>query len=356
MEIHQVIVTAAPGDAITNAALEIRSLLRRVGPSEIFARNRDVSLVDDVCSLQQYDDSVRRSRDNVLIFHASIGEPLVLSFLLERPERVVLVYHNITPAEYFEPYDPVFARLLADGRDELTMLRDRALVALADSEYNARELEMLGYRDVRVSPLIIDVGALHGVEPAALPRDLAERDGPLILFVGQLHPHKRPDLLVEAFHVLATYLLPGARLALVGPSRLGRYKHAIERLVAELNLTGAHILGPIPTEELVALYRAADMFVTMSEHEGFCVPLVEAMAFDTPAIGRARAAIPDTLGDAGLVLPPTDDPCLAAEAMRAVYEDADLARGIVERGRTRLASFEPDTARARFVDHLTSVL
>jgi glycosyltransferase involved in cell wall biosynthesis len=357
MEIHQVVVSASPGDAVTNAALEIRSLLRRIGPSEIFARYLDPSLAGEVLPLTDY--AARSPAGSaVLVYHASIGEPAVLSFLQERPERLVVLYHNITPPEYFAPHDPDFARLLAAGRVELLALRDRAELALGVSPYNARELEAMGFPRVGVSPLVVDLDPLLSVEPDAfLAADLAERaDGPLVLFVGQLLPHKRPDLLLQAYYVLVSYLMPEAYLMVVGPARLEPYRQALQRLVRQLNLDRAHIPGQVTTAELAALYRGATLFVTLSEHEGVCVPLLEAMAFDVPVMARAYAAIPETLDGAGLLLPPEDDPLLLAEAMARLLEDGHLRAQLVSAGGRRLADFDPEAARATFLEHLAGVL
>lgn len=359
MEIHQVLVSASPGDAITNAAFEIRSLLRRIGSSEIYARYFDPTLATEVHPLERYAQRATSRPDvDIICFHASIGEPDVLSFLLERPERLVLLYHNISPADVFRDYDPAFAGLLDAGRRELSDLVERTHVALADSTYNAEELDRLGYRDVRVSPLIVDLSRLQSVvpHPATVNHLQTEVEGPVALFVGQLLPHKRPDLLIEAFHVLVTYLVPDAHLLLVGAGRLPGYRRALDAFVHELNLPNAWITGPVTDAELAAFYRRADVFVTASEHEGFCVPLVEAMAFDVPVVARSHAAIPETMGDAGVALPPDDDPVLLAEALAAVVTDGSLAGHLRARGRARVEEFSPEHSRASFLAHLADIV
>lgn len=359
MEIHQVLVSASPGDAITNAAFEIRSLLRRIGPSEIYARYYDPALAAEVYPLERYSQrATSRPGLDIICFHASIGEPDVLSFLMERPERLVLLYHNISPAEVFRDYDPAFAGLLDAGRRELGDLVERTHVALADSSYNAEELERLGYRDVRVSPLIVDVSRLQSIvpHPPTVNHLQAKVDGPVALFVGQLLPHKRPDLLIEAYHILVTYLVPDAHLLVVGVGRLPGYRRAIDAFVHELNLPNAWVTGPVSDAELVAFYRRADVFVTASEHEGFCVPLLEAMAFDVPVVARSHAAIPETMGDAGVALPPDDDPVLLAEALAAVVTDDALADHLRIRGRARVEAFSPERSRASFLAHLADIV
>jgi glycosyltransferase involved in cell wall biosynthesis len=355
VRIHQLVVAASPGDAVTNSALDLQALLQRVGPSELFARHIDGRLGARVFPLAAYE--ARAQPDDLLIYHFSIGEPEVAAFLLRRRGPLGIIYHNITPAKYFETLDPGFAGLLAAGRAELELLRDRVEIALAVSPYNARELEALGYRDVRISPLPIDVTALAAVEPDpdALA-GLGALDGPLILFVGQLLPHKRPELLLQAYHVLTRYLLPDAHLVLLGPSRNERYYRALLTLADELNLHRARIPGWLTIEQLVAHYRTASVFATMSEHEGVCVPLLEAMSFDVPVVARAFAAIPDTMGGGGLLLPPDDDPVLVAEALAEVLTNAGLATELVQRGRARLADFDTKQANATFLAHLLGAL
>lgn len=359
MEIHQVVVSAAPGDAITNMAVQLRTLLRAVGPSEIFARFLDPAFEGDIIPLSSYlERKSARTGRNLLIFHSSIGQADVLSFLLERPEAVVLLYHNITPAHFFVPYDLGFARHLADGRSALLALRHRVRLALAVSEYNAEELLALGYPDVRVSPPVVDVRALASC-PAHEPTANHLREvvcDPLLLFVGQLLPHKRPDFLLQAFYILATQLVPEANLALIGPMRLPSYQRALQTFLQENNLPNAWICGMRTEGELVAFYQRADLFVTASEHEGFCIPLVEAMAFGTPTLARRCAAIPQTLGDGGVLLPPDAGPALFAEAMAAVIEDRVLAKEMSAKAAGRAEDFDVDEAKATFIGHLTTIL
>lgn len=358
--IHQVLVSASAGDAVTNEALALRPALRTLGRSEIFARYYEPSLAGDVLPLAEYDRMAPAgagTAGDLLVVHASIGEPEVARFLAGRPERLVLVYHNISPAEAFRPYDDAFARLLEDGRSELRDLRPRVALALADSAYNAADLEGLGYTDVQVSPLVVDAAALTRVEPepATVHHLDAEVEGPVLLFVGQLLPHKRPDLLVQAFHLLTTYVLPDANLVLVGPGRLPRYRAAVQHLVHELSLPGAWLAGPVSASALAAFYRRADAFVTASEHEGFCVPVLEAMAFGLPVLARGCGAVPETAGGAALVLPPDDDAALLAEAMAAVLEDAALRSALKARGGERLGHFDPERSTATFLGHLAAV-
>ncbi|HEX2039533.1 MAG TPA: glycosyltransferase family 4 protein [Acidimicrobiales bacterium] len=355
MRIDQLLVSASRGDAVTQSAFEIRSVLRRLGPSDIYARYFEPGLIGDVRALEEYD---RRpgadARRDVLCYHAAIGEPEVASFLAARPERLAVVYHNISPGHMFREYQPRLADLLDLGRQELRELAGRVEIALAPSRYNASELEEMGFKDVRVVPLVIDRMRLHGVEPhAPTAHHLTTAvKGPVALFVGQLLPHKRPDFLVEAFHMLVTYLVPEAHLILAGAGPLREYRRSLQHYINELNLSTLWLAGRVTEAELAAFFRRADVFVTASEHEGVCVPLVEAMSFDVPTVARAFSAIPETLEDGGLLLPPDDDPALMAEAMAVVMTEPDVRAALVERGRRRLAAFDAEDARAGYVKHL----
>jgi L-malate glycosyltransferase len=357
MEIHQIVVAAAPDDAVTNTAFEYQRLLRRVGTSEIYAAHRHPALVDAVRSLRDFARRPGRTSADVLVVHLSIGDPMVSSFLEQCDERLVLVYHNVTPPEYFAPYDPAFARLLEDGRRQVARLAARAEVAIGVSRYNAAELEALGYRDVRVVPLVVDVEGFRSVPPDPVLLDaLVAAEGPTFLYVGQILPHKRPDLLLEAHEVLVTHLVPDANLVLVGHARNRGFARAFRAQLAELSLPGVRFVGRATPAQLSACFERATAFVTASEHEGVCVPLLESMAFDRPVLARDFGAIAETMGDAGVLLPADSGPLLMAEALAELACSPDLRADLVARGRRRLADFPPDAARAAFLDVLLEVV
>ena len=252
--------------------------------------------------MEQYPLPSHRSTEDVIVFHVTIGESSLTDFVLHRHERLVIVYHNITPASFFRDVDLEFARLLDDGRRQLPALLAKADRVIADSSFNADELRLLGRDDVVVTPPPLNLGRLVDVEPDA---DLVESfpttaPGKLVLFVGQLLPHKRPDLLLGAHHLLVANHRADTRLVIAGPNRNPRYRQALQRYVKETNLDTVWITGELTEAQLASFYRRADVFVTASEHEGFCVPLVEAFHFDVPVVARGFGAIPETCGDAAL--------------------------------------------------------
>ncbi len=339
MQIHQVLAAAAYGDAVTNEAVALRDVFRRAGQSDIFAHNSD-GRVPEVRRLTEFPARTAGRGERVVLLHCSIGEPAVTRFLADRAEPIVLRYHNITPPEFYEGHDRRLAHLLALGREELRQLRPRVAAAFAVSAFNADDLRELGYTDPVVVPLVHDTSRLL---PLKLKEPLARlpgpEAGPAVLFVGRLAPNKGQHLLIQAFHVLKTYLRPDVHLMIAGrPSPL-TYAHSLEQFVSELALPDVRFFGHVPDAELAAIYRRADLLCCLSAHEGFGVPLLEAMAFDIPVVAWATSAVRDTVGDAGLLLP-DPKPAVVAEALHRVLSDAGLRRRLVTRGRRRLSQFD----------------
>ena len=366
MRIDQLIDTAAPGDAIMNDALALRAQLRQVVRSEIVCdRSAHPGLEPEIISTAAYAHRQRvvGTADDVLLVHSSIGNEPLHHFVMTRPERLVIRYHNITPGHFFADRDPFFAGLLDLGRSQLAEIVDRAIGALPDSTFNAEELLALGLPacQVRVVPPLFPYdGYASGFTPPSA-RNWPQRysgspgGGPLLLFVGQLLPHKRPDLLIAAFHVLKTHLDPRARLRIVGPVRHTGYADAVQQMAEELRLP-VDFAGSVSQPVLEASFREAHVLVTLSEHEGFCVPVVEAMAAGLPVIARAFGAIPETMGDGGLVLGPDDDALVIAEAIASVVEDRAAAETMAERGRIRAAQLAPEVSARAFLRALDELL
>jgi glycosyltransferase involved in cell wall biosynthesis len=347
MRIDQVVVSASPGDAITNFARALRRLLSGHVRSDIYAQFYHQDLEGDVKPLKDLGSRLRPEPRDLLVYHVSIGEPDVADLLLSRPERLVLIYHNISPSEPFRPYDPGFAELLDRGRAELQRLRPRTTAVLAVSEFNAAELRTLGFTNVEVVPLMVDFRELNATpsDPAMSERLRTQIDGPVILAVGQLLPHKRIDFLIEAFHILSTYLVPEAQLIVIGAPRLPGYSYALQTQIDELHLERAWLTGSVTQPMLASCLRRAELFATASEHEGFCAPLLEAMSFDLPFQARRFGAIPATAGGAGLVLDPEDGPAVMAEAWSALIADPSLRATLAARGRQRLEAYDPEVTK-----------
>lgn len=353
MVIHQWVPAAHRGDAIGDSARTVRDLLRRRGhTSELFALTIDEALRGEV---RPFADPAARAGD-VTIFHFALPSPMTQAFAALRGVRV-LQYHNITPAHYFAPYDAQLFRLAALGRRELATLVGQVDLALGDSEFNRRELEALGFRQTGVLPIAVDTARLTAAPPRpALEAILA--DGLVnILFVGRLAPNKRIEDHLRLAEHYKRYVDAYYRFIFVGRTdAVPGYYRTIRALLAEYRMRPDRFIftGPVPDEELAIYYRWAHAYLSLSEHEGFCVPLVEAMATDVPIVAYAAGAVPETLGGAGLLFSPKDLE-YAAELLGLVIYDEPLRQRVIAGQRRRLADFGPGRIEAELDRLLAAV-
>jgi L-malate glycosyltransferase len=350
MIINQWVPAAHRGDAIGDSARRVRSILRQQGHrSEIFAMTIDEDLRGDVLP---FSDPAARTGD-VTIFHFALPSPMTEGFA-SLPGRRVLQYHNITPAHFFAAYDPQLFRLAALGRRELATLVGRVDLALGDSDFNRQELESLGFRPTGVLPIAVDTERITSApRRPALEKILS--DGLInILFVGRIVPNKRIEDHIRLAEVYKRYVDSYYRFVFVGRyDVVPSYYAQIRALVHEYKMLPDRFwfTGPVPDEDLGAFYRWADVYVSLSEHEGFCVPLIEAMAADVPVLAYAAGAVPETLGGAGMLFSPKDLEH-AAELMGMLVYDRSVRQAVIQGQRRRLRDFSPE----RIAERLEAVL
>jgi glycosyltransferase involved in cell wall biosynthesis len=348
--VNQWVPAAHKGDAIGDSARRVRDLLRRLGhDSEIYALTIDDGLKDDV---RRFSDQ-SATRGDLTIFHYALPSPMTARFSSLSAGRI-LQYHNVTPAFYFAPYDPALFRLASLGREELTTLVGRVDMALGDSEYNRAELERLGFAPTGVFPIAVDTDRItRTVERPALEEML---DDGLVnfLFVGRIAPNKKIEDHIKLAEVYKRYVDAYYRFIFVGRyDVVPRYYSMIRGLMADYHLLHDRFIftGAVPDEELAIYYRHAAVYISLSEHEGFCVPLVEAMAADVPVLAYAAAAVPDTLAGAGIQFAPKDLE-LAAELLGELTFNDDLRARVIGGQRERLVDFSD----ARITRELASLL
>lgn len=350
MIIHQWLPAAHRGDAVGDNARVMRDLLRSWGhQSEIFA----LSIDDDLAAeIRPWQDAGARQGD-ITIFHFAIPSPMTRAFGT-LPGGRVLHYHNVTPAHFFAPYDAGICRMAVEGRRELATLADRTDLALGVSEYNRQELEALGFDRTDVLPIVVDTARLTGAAPVPALESQLQDGLANILFVGRIAPNKRIEDHIRLAEQYKRYVDIYYRFIFVGNyNAVPGYYATVRALIAEYKMLPDRFwfTGPVPDQELAAYYRHAHAYVSLSEHEGFCVPLVEAMAMDVPVLAYGATAVAETLGGAGVTFAPKDLE-LAAEWLGALVYDDPLRQQVIAGQRRRLAAF----SRAALEPRLKSLL
>jgi glycosyltransferase involved in cell wall biosynthesis len=337
MIVNQWVPAAHRGDAIGDSARAVRGVLRALGHrSDIFALSIDDDLRGDV---RPFVDPAARQGD-ITIFHFALPSPMTEAFAALGGARV-LQYHNITPSHFFAPYHPDLFALTARGRQELATLVGRVDLAIGVSEFNRRELESLGFSPTLVVPLAVDTARFATAPRCPALEAILLDEFVNILFVGRVAPNKRLEDHIRLAEHYKRYVDDGYRFVFVGRTdAVPRYYSAIRALIAEFKMPPERFVftGPVPDDELVTYYRCADAYVSLSEHEGFCAPLIEAMAADVPILAYGAGAVPETLGGAGLVFAPKDLE-FAAEALGLLVYDEALRDSVLAGQRRRLADF-----------------
>jgi glycosyltransferase involved in cell wall biosynthesis len=349
--VHQVVPVLLHADAIGDETRAIRDGLRARGiASDVFALPQARAAANLDASALPLNALLAGPAPDAVLYHFAVSSPASAA-LAASGLPVVLIHHNVTPPHWFHMVDPEHEVALAAAEEELPGLRSRVALALGDSEYTRRELDAMGFAPTGVLPILLDQAPYREHRPGPLHQEIGA--APTLLTVGRVAPNKRIE---DCIRLLAAYRAgvdPRARLWIAGDDgRLPVYRDALARLVDRLRLGDAvRFLGRVTQQELIDCYRGATAYVSMSEHEGFGVPLLEAMVCDLPVLAHAATAVPFTLGDAGLQMRDKDFPLLA-EALGALLGDALALRDQRERGRRRAAELAPE----RTLDHLVALL
>jgi glycosyltransferase involved in cell wall biosynthesis len=351
-KIHQVLATLGYGDAIGHEVLGIQRVLRSAGfESDIFVQTADPRLED---LTKDYRDLIQASDpSNILVHHFSIGSR-ASRVAYAVPDRQILVYHNITPPEFFVNVHEQLAEQCFKGRRELSIYPARVDLALGDSEFNRQELEHLGFSPTGVLPVVPDFSHLK-LEPNDLIAREFDDEWTNILFVGRIIPNKRIENVIRYFHAYQRHFNPRSRLLLVGSyGGYEKYLATLHQLAARLGATNLLFTGQVTNAELTAYYEIADCFLCASEHEGFCVPIVESFYKQIPVIAYAATAVPSTMDGAG-VLFATQEPLDVAAIVDAVLDDPGLCGRIVRtqsEALNRLLAKDFDGTLLRYVDQV----
>ena len=351
VRVDQVIPSLASRDAIGVHTMNLRDGLRAVGiDSDIFYGSFTPDVQHEGRSVTELG---RAGRDRWLLYQSSIGSP-VYDIFAARSEPKLVNYHNITPAYLLRGWEPNVGYEVGLGRTQLARLAPQSRLAVADSAFNESELQALGYDNTAVVPLLIDMHRKSDEADPTLAADLARQKessgGADLLFVGKISPHKAPHDLVKMLAVLRRLYDPAARLHLVGSPLGETYEPALRSFITELGLDDAvNFAGSVSGAELEAYLQAADVFVCASDHEGFCAPLAEAMGHGIPIVAYGVTAVPETVGDAGLLLP-DKAPLPFAAAVGRVLADRALSQYLADVGRARADAFNLPASQHKFVE------
>lgn len=352
-QIHQIVPVLDERDAIGNYVCEIQKLLIKWGyESKIFVWRKQSGQGNRCYHYSKHEKF--SAPDNILICHYAISSP-VFEHFLGCSDRKIMIYHNITPPEFFRGINDELYFLTKDGRAALRQAEKTIDLALGVSPFNQRELIEAGYPHAKVLPLIIDFELFD--RPADQEVVDKYNDGKKnFLFVGRILPNKKQEDVIRCFYYYHNYIDPNSRLFLVGTAAQSpKYRVILERLVENLELDDVIFTASVPHGELLAYFKLADVFLCMSEHEGFCVPLLEAMYLNVPVVAYASSAIPETLGEGGVVVEEKDF-AKTATLIDAVLEDEQLQQTILKKQRERLEYFRRENVEnmlKQYIEQLT---
>ena len=352
MVVNQWVPAAHKGDAIGDSARRVRALLREMGhQSDLYAMTIDDDLRGDVIP---WTDAGARNGD-LTIFHFALVSPMTAEFA-KLPSGRVLQYHNVTPAHFFAGYAPEIFRLAKLGREDLRTLVGQTDIALGDSEYNRQELESMGFTNTGVFPIAVDTGRISAAPRRPALEKVLEEEGWLnFLFVGRIVPNKKIEDHIKLAEHYKRYVDEQYRFIFVGRTdATPTYYAAVQSMIERYRMPAGRFIftGPVPDDDLATYYRMANVYISLSEHEGFCVPLLEAMAADVPVLAYSAAAIPDTLGGAGVQFAPKDLEYAAELLGELAYNDT-LRAQVIAGQRRRLGDFGDDRIRTE-LERLTS--
>lgn len=340
MQIDQVLPGFNIGDAMSNEARFLQRYLQSRGcQSDIYAESIQPRARQEVSPVAQF---FLRAVPDLTLYHYGIGTPITAK-LRRRPGRKALIYHNVTPGYFFRGLNEELARLCQLGRTDLLSDRHRYQAVWAVSQYNRQELLRMGYENVRYFPIPINWTEYNQEPDRGVLNTLAALDGPHILFVGRISINKRQDDVVRAFAAFQKMFQPRAHLWLVGnPTGQERFQDTVQQLAQDLGVgASTHFIGHVTFPALLAYYQGSQIFLSMSEHEGLGIPLLEAMYFSLPVLAYAAAAVPETVGSAGLLFQHKRFEEVAA-LMNQVLNSPSLQETLRAEGRKRVQAFHPD--------------
>jgi len=354
MQILQLIPTIAYGDAVGNDAIALKKILKKMGyVSNIYAE----SVVEPLDSKTAYkiDKMPKVNEDDIIIYHLSTGSELNFKFAKFKCRKIA-IYHNVTPPEFFEQNDEFIKGINEWGLEGVRFLSDKVDYCLADSELNKQDLIDLNYKcEIDVLPIVVSFKDYKKTPNRAIVKKYSDGYKNFI-FTGRIAPNKKQEDLIAAFYYYKKYYNDKSRLILVGSYKeTDLYYMRLKKYVEEIGVEDVIFSGHIKFDEILAFYKVADVFLCMSEHEGFCVPLIEAMMFEVPIIAYNSTAIPGTLGGSGFLVD-DKDPIFVAKCIDKVVSDKELKENLIKNQNERLEDFKYEHIAEQFKNYINAFI
>jgi glycosyltransferase involved in cell wall biosynthesis len=353
VEIHQFATSLSYGDAISDEMLEIRKALKQDGhESEIFIKYYDSQTAKYARDYREYKNY--SSKENIVIFHFSIGSPVSKMFF-RIPDKKVMIYHNITPYHFFMDFHRILTKECYKGRLELKTFAHKVDLALGDSEYNRKELEETGYKKTGVLPLLLDLSKFDR-KGDPLTHEIYDNRKTTLLFVGRVVPHKKFEDVIKVFYFYKKYFNSESQLFLVGDFRgMEKYYGGLQKLMDRMELEDVHLTGHVDFSELTAYFKMAQVYLSMSEHEGFGVPLIEAFYNQIPVVAYEAGAVRETMNGGGVLLKEKKELAAAALIDRIVNEK-ELRERLIRSQSKALEKYQKKNVSRILRSHIQEVL
>ncbi len=352
MKIYQIVETLGFGDAIGNDIVAIKHVIEDMGiKTAVYARSVSPKVTEK--GVYTLESMPRLSEDDIIIYHMANGSPLN-TMVTELNCRKIMRYHNITPFEFFNIDDTTASEDCRRGLSDMSgPMVGKFTSYIAVSEFNKRDMVRMGYKEgeIEVIPIIFPFDDYKQTPDHKMVSRLS--DGYTnIVFVGRIAPNKKHEDIIRAFAYYKSRVNPKSRLILAGsPNLNGSYYNDILDYINDLGVKDVVFPGHISFAEILAIYKTAHVFLCMSEHEGFCVPLLEAMTFDVPIIAYDACAVPETMGGSGIVVD-DKDPVFISKVINEIVTNQSMRTAVINAQRSRLEDFRYEKIKAQLQDYI----
>jgi len=351
-QVLQIAPTLEVNDAVSNDVIEIDRFLQESGyPTKIFTIYHSAELA----GMRLPADTIKKySTDSTIIFYHYPLHSELSKLLKEVPGKKVLIYHNVTPARFFEGVDDGLFQICKEGVEQLSSLKDDYVLGLGDSEFNQIDLINAGFKNTDTLPILLDMNRFERANEQLIS-SLTVDDTVNLLYVGRLSPNKKQEDVIKVFYYYNMYVNSNSKLYLVGKEQIPVYVDFLKKLVVRLGLTDKICFtGSVCNENMAAYYRSANVFLCMSEHEGFCVPLIEAMKHSIPIIAYNSCGLPFTLGGSGILINRKDFAAIS-ELINLIVTEESFRKAILIRQNERLEDFSREKIGKKIISIIDNI-